>query len=82
MLMENDCRKIMARGLKPPAPLLLVKNEMKTINTNMIRVIVSNREAVDELVEYFESNGAETEIDTVGNDYHVVVDLSDFEKGD
>jgi TusA-related sulfurtransferase len=79
--MENDCKKIMARGLKPPAPLLLVKNELKSIHPKRIRVIVSSKEAVDQLVEYFESRKAETEIDTVGNDYHVVVDLSSFKEG-
>jgi TusA-related sulfurtransferase len=75
---NNDEERIMARGLKPPGPLLLVKKRLKTSDAVRIRVIVSSREAAEDLVNYFESRGATTELDRTGEDFHVVADLRKF----
>ncbi|OQX83034.1 MAG: hypothetical protein B6D63_06825 [Candidatus Latescibacteria bacterium 4484_7] len=80
--MRNKETNIVAKGLNPPGPLLLVKKELKTLKTDSIRVIVSNRESVDELVEYFEAHGGIVELDRVGEDHHIIVDLSNFKDGD
>ncbi|MBN1164954.1 MAG: sulfurtransferase TusA family protein [Candidatus Krumholzibacteriota bacterium] len=73
---------MLARGLKPPGPLLLVKKKLMTIESDHIRVIVSFSEAVDELVRFFEERGAEVEIDMAGDDYHVLADLRNFKDAD
>jgi TusA-related sulfurtransferase len=70
--------RVVAKGLKPPGPLLIVKKKLPEIQAEHLRIIVSNRESVDELVSYFEERHAETEIDRAGDDYHVVVDLTGF----
>jgi len=75
---NNEEERIMARGLNPPGPLLIVKKRLKTIDAIRIRVIVSSREAAEDLVNYFETRGAPSEIDRAGEDYHVVVDLRTF----
>lgn len=74
---SNKELKVIAKGLKPPGPLLIVKNELKDADREgTLRVIVSNREAAEELVEFFSAMGAELEIDGVGDDFHVIVNLS------
>jgi len=75
---NNDEERIMARGLKSPGPLLMVKKRLKSIDAVRIRVIVSSREAAEDLVNFFESRGAPSEIDLAGEDYHVVVDLRKY----
>lgn len=81
--MENNSEeRIMARGLKPPGPLLLVKKRLKTSDATRIRVIVSNREAAEDLVNFFEARGATAELDRTGEDFHVVADLSGFKDVD
>jgi len=72
---------IVARGLNPPGPLLVVKEKIKSLNVDSIRVIVSNKESVDELVKYFRNHGGVVEFDRAGDDYHIIVDLKNF-KGD
>jgi len=72
----------MARGLKPPGPLLLVRKRLKTLGAIRLRVIVSSREAAEDLVNYFESRGATTELDRTGDDFHVVADLTKFKDVD
>ncbi len=75
---NGDEERIVARGLKSPGPLLIVKKRLKTLDAGRIRVIVSSRDAADDVVNYFETRGAATEIDRAGEDYHVVVDLAKF----
>jgi len=75
---NSDEERIMARGLNPPGPLLIVKKRLKTIDAIRIRVIVSSLEAAEDLVNYFETRGAASELDRAGEDYHVVVDLGNF----
>ena len=75
---NSDEERIVARGLKSPGPLLVVKKRLATIDAARIRVIVSSREAAEDLVNFFESRGAASEIDCAGEDFHVVVDLRKF----
>jgi TusA-related sulfurtransferase len=70
--------RVVARGLKSPGPLLIVKKRLKTLDAARIRVIVSSMEAAEDIVNYFETRGAATEIDRAGEDFHVVVDLAKF----
>jgi len=79
---NHDEVRIMARGLRPPGPLLVVKKRLKSIDAARLRVIVSNREAAEDLVNYFEVRGAAAEIDVAGEDFHVVVDLRMFKDVD
>ena len=81
--MENIEEKILAKGLSPPGPLLIVKKRLKEgIRAQHLRIIVSNPESMDELVYYFEKRGAETKTDRAGEDYHVIADLADFKEED
>ena len=70
--------RVVARGLKSPGPLLIVKKRLKTLDAARIRVIVSSMEAAEDIVNYFETRGAATELDRAGEDFHVVVDLAKF----
>jgi TusA-related sulfurtransferase len=81
-VLNNNEERVVAKGLKPPGPLLIVKKKLHEIQTEHLRIIVSNQEAVDELVSFFEERHAETEIDRAGDDFHVVVDLSHFKEHD
>jgi TusA-related sulfurtransferase len=78
----NDEERIMARGLKSPGPLLVVKKRLKDIDASRVRVIVSNRQAAEEIVDFIVARGGTAEIDAAGEDYHVVVDLARFEDVD
>lgn len=75
---NGDEERIVARGLKPPGPLLIVKKRLKTLEARRIRVIVSSRAAAEDIINYFETRGAAIELDRAGEDYHVVVDLAKF----
>ncbi len=68
--------RIIAKGLMPPGPLLLVQKKLATTNAERMRIIVSNREAADELEAFFSQRGMKTEIDRAGDTFHVVADLS------
>lgn len=72
----------MARGLKSPGPLLLVKKRLKSGDVVRMRIIVSSREAAEDLVNFFESRGATAELDRTGEDFHVVADLRSFKDVD
>ena len=74
--------RISARGLRPPGPLLLVKKRLRDTEASRLRVIVSNREAADEIIEYLRSRGARAEVDQAGDDYHVIADLSQYKDVD
>jgi TusA-related sulfurtransferase len=75
---KSDEERIVARGLKSPGPLLIIKKRLKTLDARRIRVIVSSREAAEDIINYFETRGAAIELDRAGEDYHVVVDLAKF----
>jgi hypothetical protein len=44
-----------------------------------LRVIVSTSEAADEIISYFREISAEYELDRVGDDYHLIIDLDSCE---
>jgi hypothetical protein len=75
-MVANEEERLIARGLNPPGPLLLVKKSLPTISSRYLRIIVSSKEAVEELVSFFDEINAPVEMDTVGDDFHVVVDVS------
>ncbi|MDD3643020.1 MAG: sulfurtransferase TusA family protein [Candidatus Krumholzibacteria bacterium] len=77
-----DEERIMARGLRPPGPLLLVRKRLDAAFGRRLRVIVSSEEAVRDLLAFFEEMGVPTETDRAGDDYHVIADLSGRKKGD
>ncbi len=81
---KNDEEKMLARGLRSPGVLLLVKKYLnKTGNRpRFMRIIVSNDVIVKELSGYFEKRGGKTETDRAGDDYHLIVDLSKFKDVD
>ncbi len=74
----SEEKRIIARGLNPPGPLLLVKKRLDEFRGGRLRVIVSGEDAADELVTYFAGMDADVEIDRAGDDIHVVVDLTEF----
>ena len=74
----NNEERVIAKGLNPPGPLLIVKKKVRSMQGGNLRVIVSNQEAADELIEYFRERSAEAEIDRAGDDFHVVVNLANF----
>ena len=76
---RNEERRILARGLNPPGPLLVVKKELETTDAVKLRVVVSSERAALEIQEYFRDRSAEAEIDMAGDDYHVMIDLEHFE---
>ena len=78
----NNEERILAKGLNPPGPLLIVKKKVRSMLGKNLRVIVSNQEAAAELVAYFREHSADAEIDMAGDDYHVVVDMTNFEDDD
>jgi len=68
--------KINAKGLSLRGPRMMVESELSKEKCRWLRVIVSDLGAVDDLREYFTSMGAaDIEVDRVGEDYHVVVEL-------
>lgn len=76
---QNGERRILARGLNPPGPLLIVKKELESTDAIKLRVVVSSEGAALELQEYFRERSAKAEIDIAGDDYHVIIDLEHFE---
>jgi TusA-related sulfurtransferase len=60
---NGDEEHIVAKGLKSPGPLLIVKKRLKTIEARRIRVIVSSRDAAEDIISYFETRGAAIELD-------------------
>jgi hypothetical protein len=59
-----------------------VKKRLAERRTFRMRVIVSNREAAEELVRFFGARGGIAEIDPAGEDFHVVADLRTFKDVD
>ena len=81
-MLNKEEEKIIAKGLRPPGPLFMVKKQIAGIDSKRLRVIVSNKEAADELVRYFEERRAKAEIDMAGDDYHVIVDMTTYQRED
>ena len=75
---NSEEERIVARGLRSPGPLLIVKKRLKTLDIRRLRVIVSSREAAEDVIGYLETRGAVIELDRAGEDYHVIADLAQF----
>lgn len=73
----SEEKRIIARGLNPPGPLLLVKKRLEELRGARLRVIVSSDDAADELVAFFSGMEVGVEIDHAGDDIHVIVDLTE-----
>jgi TusA-related sulfurtransferase len=76
-LAGEEEKRIIARGLSSPGPLLLVRKRLDEFRGGHLRVIVSTDDSADELVDFFMEMGAKVEIDHAGTDIHVVVDLTE-----
>jgi TusA-related sulfurtransferase len=74
----NNEKRIIARGLNSPGPLLIVKKELESKSAEKVRVVVSSEEAALDLQRYFRERSAEAEIDVAGDDYHVIIDLQHY----
>jgi len=72
----SEEKRVVARGLSSPGPLLLVRKRLDEYRGGRLRVIVSYDDAADELVEFFMKKGARVELDHAREDIHVVVDLT------
>jgi TusA-related sulfurtransferase len=68
--------RINARGLSNPGPRLMVESALEKGEPEMLRVVVSSAEALDDLRSYFAEMGASFETDEIGDDYHIHVDLT------
>ncbi|MCK4236308.1 MAG: hypothetical protein KAX38_04260 [Candidatus Krumholzibacteria bacterium] len=80
--MNNNEEKIIAKGLNPPGPLLIVKKKLQTVQSKSLRIIVSSIESAEGLVDFFKERNAEASVDRAGDDFHVVVDLTNFKDRD
>jgi TusA-related sulfurtransferase len=69
--------KINARGLSAPGPRLMVETTLKKNPCQLLRVVVSNVEAVEDLEDFFKTKQAKVNVDQVGEEFHVLVE---FEK--
>ena len=75
MKQDNELR-IDARGLSNPGPRMMVETARARGRYNSMRVVVSSVAALDDLRSYFESLGASVETDHIGDDYHILADLT------
>ena len=78
MMDRRSEEKIVARGLKAPGTLLLVKKKLKEIDSGRLRVILSDEDAGEALITYFSQHGCTCETDRAGTDIHVIIDLAKF----
>jgi len=65
-------KKIDARGLSCPAPVLQTKAVLEEDNPDKVNVTVDNAAAQQNVQRFLESQGFETTLDQSGNDYFVV----------
>lgn len=74
--MRDDELQINAKDLSNPGPRIMVESALTRERRRWIRVIVSGDSSIPDLKEYFTSLGAlRIEVDQLGADYHVIVDL-------
>ena len=69
--MEQEVR-VNARGLSAPGPRLMVDAALDKQQPAVMRVVVSSSAAAEDVRAYLEGRGATVEIDTVGNEFHVL----------
>ena len=78
----NDEERVIARGLRSPGPVLLVRTRARETGAARLRVIVSDRKAAEEVAAFLAARGAPAEIDAVGDEYHVIADLARYKDVD
>lgn len=69
--MEQEVR-VNARGLSVPGPRLMVDAVLDRETPVLMRVVVSGLPAAEDVRRYLEGRGAAVEIDTVGDEFHVL----------
>jgi TusA-related sulfurtransferase len=69
--MEKEVR-VNARGLSAPGPRLMVDAALDKQQPTVMRVVVSNAPAAEDVRTYLEGRGAAVEIDAVGTEFHVL----------
>ena len=58
---------------------MMVETVLASARPAVVQVVVSDSNAVPDLEAYFASKRARTEVEQIGNDYHVVAFFSDEE---
>jgi TusA-related sulfurtransferase len=74
--MDRELR-INARGLSKPGPRLMVEAALEKGQPTFLRVVVSGREAADDVGAFLQASGAVVEIDAVGDEIHVLARFPD-----
>ena len=69
--MDQEVR-VNARGLSVPGPRLMVDAALEKQKPRLLRVVVSNEPAAQDVKRYLEGRGAVVEIDGVGTEFHVL----------
>lgn len=67
--------KINARGLTVPGPRLMVETALANRTCQLLRVVVSNVDAVEDLKALFADKAVQVNVDQVGEEYHVLVEF-------
>lgn len=75
--MEHEVR-VNARGLSVPGPRLMATAALDKERPELMRVVVSNAPAAEDVRRFLEERGAVVEIDHVGDEFHV---LARFPRG-
>ncbi|HXV12943.1 MAG TPA: sulfurtransferase TusA family protein [Candidatus Krumholzibacteria bacterium] len=69
--MDQEVR-VNARGLSAPGPRMMVDAALEKEQPALMRVVVSNAPAAEDVRRYLEARGAQVEIDGVGTEFHVL----------
>lgn len=69
--MDREFR-INARGLSKPGPRLMVESALAQGRPELLRVVVSGREAAEDVGDFLTAAGAGVEIDAVGDEIHIL----------
>ena len=76
MAKQDNQLRINARGLETPGPRMMVESALSGgVTYESLRVVVSSKDAVDDLIGYLKSLGASIETDYIGNDYHIFAEF-------
>ena len=68
--------KISALGLGSPGPRMMAAAAIARQQPQRLRVLVDQEDAVPDLEAFFSSLGAQTSVEQVGNEFHVVASFS------
>jgi hypothetical protein len=79
-IVQDKEMRINARGLSNPGPRLMAESAVAKGGFERMRVVVSSVEALEDLQAYFSSIGVTTESDQIGNDYHILADVTSHNK--